>query len=270
MIRTLLYLAALAASAGAQSAPLPCEPQSQFDAGTVRERIILVGELHGTNEMPAFVSGLACSLLQKGRQVVLSLELPSRLQPEIERYLASDGGDAARQPLYDSGFGKLNDGRGSAAYMEVIERVRRLRRAGAPIALAAIDMNPSQQPGTRDAIMAGNVAGLARRNPQAAVLSLSGNIHASKKKGGHAGADYEPLGYLLSRQVDTHAIYLAHAGGSAWVCMPQCGVYEMSGVDGAIGASPPGYDRVVMVGGITASPPAREGKSALGRQGGAQ
>lgn len=269
MIRTLLSGAAFAASAGAHAAPLPCQPHSLLDPTAIRERVILVGDLHGTNEMPAFVSGLACSLLQQGRQVVLSLEVAGDLQPEIARYLASDDSQAARQPLSASRFGKLQDGRGSAAMMELIEQVRQLRKAGASVSAVATDMS-SGQAGTRDAIMAGNIAALALGNPNATVVSLSGNMHASKRKGGHAGADYEPLGYLLTRQMPTHAIYLAHTGGTAWVCMPQCGMHEISGLGATTGARPHGYDRVVKIGGMTASPPAGEGKSALGRQGGAQ
>lgn len=268
MKNTFLFAAALAASAGAQAAPLPCQPQSLLDAAAIRERVILVGELHGTNEMPAFASGLACSLLQQGRQVVLSLELPSDVQPEIDRYLASDGGEQARQPLYDTNFGKLRDGRGSVAYMAMMEQVRVLRNAGAPITLAATDAGRSQLPGSRDRVMAENIVELARKNPLAAVVSLSGNLHAAKLKGGHAGADYEPLGYLLTRQMTTHAIVLVHAGGAAWVCMPQCGVHEMGGAGAATKRR--GYDKVVNVGSITASPPVREKQSALRSEGGAQ
>ncbi|MCE3261882.1 MAG: hypothetical protein K0R43_961 [Pseudoduganella sp.] len=282
MKTTFLFAAALAATAGAQAAPLPCQPQSLLDAATIRERVILVGELHGTNEMPAFVSGLACSLLQQGRQVVLALEVPADVQPALERYLASDGGAAARQPLYAGSFGKLNDGRGSVAMMAMLEQVRLLRQAGAPIGLAATDMNSSQfamkpgekwNPNARDRIMAKNIAALAGAQPDAVVLSLSGNLHATKRMGGMVGADYKPLGYLLSRQMPTHAIAFAHGAGAAWICMGvkdgklQCGVDDVGALDDAGGA--PGYDRVVKLGGLTASPPAAQ-DSALRSQGGAQ
>lgn len=250
-----------------------CEPQSLVKTAAIRERVILVGELHGTNEMPAFVSGLACSFLQDGRQVVLSLEIPGHVQPEIERYLASEGGEPARQPLYESSFGKLLDGRGSIAYMELIEQVRVLRKKGVPISVVATDVSQGpgeRKSGTRDSIMADNIAALARENPAATVISLSGNSHAPKAKGGDAGANYEPMGYLLSRQMPTHAISLSHRGGTAWVCMPDCGVQEIDVPRQGGKAKSTRYDRVVQLGGITASPPAREGKSALRSQGGAQ
>lgn len=274
MIRPFVFVAAFAATTGAQAAPPPCQPQSQLNAAAIRERVILVGELHGTKEMPAFVAGLACSLLLQGRQVVLSLELPSDLQPDLERYMASDGSAPARQPLYASSFGRLEDGRGSAAYMQLIELVRVLRQAGAPVGLAATDMGrgpaAARESGTRDNIMANNIAALAHSNPAAAVLSLSGNAHAPKKKGGHAGANYEPMGYLLTKQMPTHAISLAHSGGTAWVCMPDCGEQEIDAPGGSARFKAGRYDREVKVGVITASQPAREGQSALRSQGGAQ
>jgi hypothetical protein len=255
MIRTLFIGAALAASAGAQAAPFPCREQALFDASAVRERVILVGELHGTSEMPAFASGLACGFLQKGRQVVLAMEVARDAQPEIERYLASDGGEPARQLLYASSFGRPKDGRGSLAYMGMIEQVRLLRQAGAPVSVAGADLAGGHGAATRDSAMAGHIAALARANPAAVVISLSGNLHAAKTKGGEAGAHYEPLGYLLSRQMPTHAIALAHDGGTVWACMPQCDTYDIG--PWARGARPRGYDRVVKVGRLTASPPMR-------------
>ncbi|WP_374585419.1 hypothetical protein [Pseudoduganella sp.] len=279
MIRAILSTAFAAVTTGAQAAPLPCQPQSQLDIATIKERVILVGELHGTNEMPAFVSGLACSLLRDGRQVALSLEVAADVQPEIERYLVSDGSEAARQPLYGSSFGRLDDGRGSAAIMEIIEQARVLRLAGAPITLVATDLRRSQakvapgekwDPATRDRIMAENIGALARAKPDAVVLSLSGNAHATRRE----GAPYPSLAYLLAQQMPVHTVGLAHKGGSAWVCTGvmggklQCGAHAMSGLGGRMDAR--GYDREVKLGGITASPPVREGQSALGRQGGAQ
>ncbi|WP_342117336.1 hypothetical protein [Pseudoduganella sp. OTU4001] len=279
MLKLLLAATAQAATAGAHAAPLPCQPQTLLDPATIRERVILVGELHGTNEMPAFVSGLACSLLSQGRKVVLALEISSDAQPELDDYLVSDGGETVRHPLLASAFGKMKDGRGSEAMMAVIEQARVLRKAGAPLILAAMDMRRSQfavppgekwNPATRDRIMAENVAALARSNPDAVVLSLTGNLHATKQ----TKLSYPPMGYLLSQQMPAFSLGLAHSGGSAWVCMGvvdgklQCGETKMSGVSGGIDVG--GFDREVRLGGITASPPAREGKSALGNQGGAQ
>lgn len=260
-----LKLGRLTASPPArEDAAQHCEPQSQFNAAAIRERVILVGELHGTEEMPAFVSGLACSLLQAGRQVVLSLELPGDVQAEIERYLASEGSEPARQPLYGSRFGKLLDGRGSIAYMEVIERVRVLRKKGVPISVAATDVSQGpgeRKPGSRDSVMADNIAALARSNPAATVISLSGNSHARKKKGGHTGANFEPMGYLLTKQMPTHAISFAHRGGTAWVCMPDCGVQDIESLGNGSSTKASGYDRVVQLGAITASPPIEQSKA---------
>ena len=280
---TRLSLSALVATAAAtaslaacpaHAAPLPaaapdvaCTPQSSFDALAISQQVLLAGELHGTNEMPGFVAGLACSLLKGGRQVVLSLEVPSDVQPAIDSFVTSDGSEAARQPLYASQFGQLNDGRGSQAYMPLIELVRQLRQQGARISVAATDMARNQDappkaaqwdPNARDRIMAANILALAKAHPEAKVLSLSGNLHASQQKGGMHGDRYEPLGYVLAQQLPVYSIGFLHAGGSAWMCLgdgsgkPACKAHDL-GAQKKLGLG--GYNRLVTLKGLSASPP---------------
>jgi len=255
-------LAALAASSAVAAAPLPCQQQSLLDPGSIAAPVILAGELHGTNEMPAFVSALACGLLQGGQAVLLSLELPADVQPVLEQYMASDGGTAARQALYASRFGKLNDGRGSLAYVDLIEQARRLRQAGARISVAATDITGAQwdaqavqDNNTRDRLMAANIVALARSNPQARVVSLSGNLHASQAR----SDGYEPMGYVVAQQLRAYSIGFQHQGGQAWVCLmdkqqrQDCKAHRMGAQKGLV---LPGYDRMVALDGLTASPPA--------------
>lgn len=42
------------------------------------KRSTLVGELHGTNESPAFVAALACHILTSGHTLTMALEIPDR------------------------------------------------------------------------------------------------------------------------------------------------------------------------------------------------
>lgn len=60
--------------------------------------IIVVGEIHGTNEAPEAVASLV-ERLSRDRPVALALELPDASLPWVERFVESDGGAAARDAV---------------------------------------------------------------------------------------------------------------------------------------------------------------------------
>ena len=66
----------------------------------------MVGEQHGTNEMPAYVARLACSILRNGKPLILALETPASNQLALNDYMDSDGSEAARSKLKASKFGE--------------------------------------------------------------------------------------------------------------------------------------------------------------------
>ena len=70
------------------------------DAGD--NRLVMIGELHGTSEVPALVAALARHYVHSG-PVLVALEVHAAEHPRIRAYLASDGGVAARHALRDSG-----------------------------------------------------------------------------------------------------------------------------------------------------------------------
>ena len=76
-----------------------CAPQTLLDVEKISQQIILVGELHGTNEIPSFTAGLVCSLLRIGKSVILALELDGDQQPSLNRYLDSKGSNLDRREL---------------------------------------------------------------------------------------------------------------------------------------------------------------------------
>ncbi len=282
MNRTLIAITAFAACTWVQAAPFPCQPQSLLDVSVIRQQVILTGELHGTQEVPAFVSGLACGLVNGGRKVVLSMELAAHLQPEIDQYLKSDGGELARKQLVASQFGDLNDGRGSQAYLALLDDVRKMKQAGANIGIAATDIGSEDEKGIkdsdwtqnlRDRIMANKIVAVARANPDSVVLSLAGYVHASQKKASYVSDSFEPMGYVIAQQVPAYSIGFTHGGGTAWGCLGRS-VAEMRCKAHAIGANEKqageGFDSVLRLKGLSVSPPVRANQSALGSQGGAQ
>lgn len=222
--------------------------------------LLLVGEVHGTNEAPALVSDLACASAKSGNAMIVALEVPIEEQARLDRFLTSDGADADQAALLNSRFWtrQPQDGRSSAAMLKLLHRLRTLRAEGARISVLAVDDGMA---GSRDAGMARRI--WAAHNGGTPVIALLGNVHASREKGRQGMPDYEPAGYLLSDR-NPHSVYVRGPAGTAWVCVPECGVTSIPNnrfVGDRKGYLPangviPGYDGLYAPTSSTASPPA--------------
>ncbi len=279
-----LSLAAAVLIAGAQAASakdLPCTPQTQIALSDITSRIILVGEMHGTNEIPGFVGGLACSILREGKPLIVGLESPASNQLALNAYMDSDGGEAARAALKSSKFGEMKDGRSSRAIFGLVESMRQLRRAGAKVAVAGIDISDGAVPeplfkgepigsGERDAVMAHNIESRARVNKDHTILVLAGALHVSRLKGVPWNPGFEPTAYLLQQRFPLYSIAFAFpSGGSYWTChrvagsgpSPQgtdivCGMNTAS--QGQARIDDGDFNTWVSLGAVSASVPMRE------------
>ena len=98
--------------------------------------IILIGEVHGSSEIPAVVGALMSEALACGLHVELGLEmeLPPAERSRMDTFLASDGGAAARAALLRGEHWRFEDGRASEAVLELVEQARAAR-----VPLFAID-----------------------------------------------------------------------------------------------------------------------------------
>ncbi|GGC64349.1 hypothetical protein [Undibacterium terreum] len=262
----------------ASAKDLPCTPQNQIALADITSRIIVVGELHGTNEIPAFFSGLACSLLREGKPLIVGLEVSTSLQENLNAYMDSDGGEAARKRLAESRFGKLEDSKGSLAMLKVLESLRNLRQAGATVAvtgfglsyeamLAPLSKEERMWPGEFELGSARNIETRARVYKKHTLLILTGLLHAGRIKGLPWDPEHEPMGYILQQRLPFYSIAFAFPpGGSFWGCkrapgsgdVPQltdklvCGAYETLG-QGKIDDGD--TNKWIMLDRITASPP---------------
>jgi hypothetical protein len=72
-------------------APCPDLPGAAtlFDRPDIH--VVWIGERHGTGEMPAFLTDLACIAGTRRRSVIVALERAEEEQPDWDRFLASDG-----------------------------------------------------------------------------------------------------------------------------------------------------------------------------------
>lgn len=259
----LLLVLALAACGGKQPKQHACErPVAGLDAYAKRGAIVWFGEMHGTEESPRFVGDAACQAAKVAR-VQLGLEIPYGEQPSFDRYLKSKGSEADRKALLDGAFWQQPDGRSSDAMVALVERVRVLRAAGAPIDLVLYD-DPIAG---RDEAMAKRVMKL--RDPEAIFVALSGNVHSRRTKGTRWAPELVPtVAHLVAAKLPVTTFNVSANGGTLWACMstddhePVCGEHPNSndgdGTPWTLGpARDAAHDGAYFVGATKASYPAK-------------
>lgn len=271
-----VLLLMLAGCAGTPPAVNQCGLAEPLPSELRDARAIMVGEVHGTVEMPKFVGDLACSLLKHGRRVTVALEIPHDLMPDLQVYLDSDGGQEAVARLIAVAHWnremKYQDGRASRAMLKLIDDVRRWRAAGERVDIAAFDLavtrphdreQMQQMIAQRDRRMAERAGSIW--DPEATLILLAGNFHAVKYPDEAAMPGRDRMAALMNPQPEV-SILLQHRGGMFWGCTREgCALREASPdykdgeLDGRIVFNRRlGYDAVGYVGRLSASPPARQ------------
>jgi hypothetical protein len=254
-----------AAPTSPPTTPAPPPPIDLSAAALPPHGTLLLGDLHGTREIPAFVGRLAAAASAR-EPVVLALEVWPELAPSIQAFLASDGSPAMRRQLVAGPWWQdpYQDGRRSVALADLLETIRALRAAGRPIEVVAID-DTSRDPEAREEAMAQRVIAARRAHPDATLIVYAGNLHTSKRQ-----VRFRPGFAWMAMRVAGAGIPLVsldarYADGTAWNCRDA--VAEHCGVDFVIGRGPElgiriepapsgAYDGWFGVGSVTASPPA--------------
>jgi hypothetical protein len=225
--------------------------------------VIWIGELHGTNEMPAFFGDVVCAAGQDGHKVIVALERYKDEDAQIQAFLATPDRDTATSILL-TGWGwhsRLQGGRDSEAMLALLQRLRDYKAAGRISEIAVIDDWSNRA--ARDAAMADAVKAMVAKHPEAWVLVYSGNVHANKT----LSADTpHAAGYLSPGDVYSINVQVEGAG-SMW--SPEQGAIPIRGVDhraaGIVRAADAGlrpvathgFDAIAFLGvPVTASPPA--------------
>jgi hypothetical protein len=234
--------------------------------------ILLLGDIHGTAEIPAFASRVACLAHEAGHAVTVALEIPVQEEPLISAYLSSPGGEKDRTAVLAGPFwtDRFQDGRRSRAMLGLLEDLRNLRRQGSPVRLVLLDMAvpPADDP-TRDRLMARNLEAAVDAFPQDVVIVMTGNLHSRVTLGSPWDPKYEPMGYFLTQAEPKRkitALDVARSGGTAWTCTTpdpaSCKIREIPGKEDDKGVRvilhplEGGFHGVYNVGRLTASPPA--------------
>ncbi|MBN1210734.1 MAG: hypothetical protein JXB05_38150 [Myxococcaceae bacterium] len=247
-----------------------------------RGGVMMLGELHGTQEVPRFVAQGVCQTAAAGTPVTVGLELPVENQERIATFLRSAGTDDDWLKLMEAPFWRspFPDGRGSEAMANLLEQLRRLRVQGLDVDAFVFD-HPKLAGQEREDAMAATVLSYVRKGPERFFLVVAGNIHPRTAEGLPWDEDYKPMGMLIAQQVEgTVALDMAYNSGTAWICAVgkkgeklECGVKEAKGKDNGDRSfvhiwddeDDNGFHGVFYVGPVTASLPAvRRG---LGRPG---
>ncbi|MEP9401570.1 hypothetical protein [Sphingomonas sp. VNH70] len=257
-------------------------------------RYVVFGEIHGTQQSPAFVGDLACGLATRGERVLVAVELGS---PYNDAFQA-----AWRLPpvqfvaaLLKQGWAGRSDGVGSVAMRDMLVRLHALKSAGRPIEIVAFNgardavqrAKFADQPGQgpHEAAQAENIRTTATAGRYDRVLVLVGNLHARKEPVERGGITFRPMAMQLAPAEQVLSLNMASAGGSTWSCQMRgdakfepgkpiaSDAIECSGhpvrPDATIDRPPfvtlqplpgrvrdPAYDGSFWLGPVTASPPA--------------
>jgi len=207
-----------------------CTPPQGTDILLDRpERVIMIGELHGTEQAPHAVAEIACAAAERG-PVVVALELQHTLQPNLDAFIAAPDQASAFATLADSSLfiRARQDGRTSEALLALLDRVRDLKAAGRDISLHLFQPSMSGGAGLDQAwyeLNMGQLISMARqKRPEARVIGLAGNIHARKTPmDRYPDIGVPAAGHLPSRE--TLSLKIAQQGGFAWNCgQDACGI----------------------------------------------
>lgn len=222
-----------------------------------QRRILFVGEVHGTREIPAMAGALLCAAQQPGRPALLALEAdPAINQAAVDAYLGSGGGADARAVLLAAPMWRDPYARGSEAVLDLVETARRLE---ARVVLFDPVVPAGATDGPREQAMA---EALARAAVTGRVIALTGSGHADRE-----GFTSLKLASAAQRLPSESFLSLAplSAGGEAWTCQarncaPRAVPDRGAGSAREIRLSTSiraGFDGVYLVGGpFTAAPPA--------------
>lgn len=210
------------------------------------KKLVMFGEMHGTNEMPAYAAAVIKQTARKFPNIYVGVEFPVEIQPNIDQFMKT--GD----PRFLKSTKFFNDptqhsGRGSQAMVAFLNE---LRTAG-DVRVFCFDMQSTKKE-NRETLMAKRVLSViaeinspkmaklleenkkheaelpikARRNLDPLVFVYTGNIHSRLTPGWPGSPDAPTMGSELIRLTNGEmnednmvSIQFRYEKGSAWNCM---------------------------------------------------
>ncbi|MGX6648476.1 hypothetical protein ACWCOP_11115 [Maricaulaceae bacterium MS644] len=226
--------------------------------------VVILGELHGSSEAPAFIYDLACTYAEAGLSTAVLLEIPA----DVNRDLSALSGDRTtdREKLCQGRIGHFwswtRDGRGTVATAELMLGLANLRAQGRPVTVAGSDASdiPRGLDGSEILeVRYGTTLEIVRQAVAAhdVTLILIGNLHPPG-----LARRIEALPEMPNARIVT--LRQRYGAGEAWNCAPSCGANPFDGyprdADEAVFAIElndrrPRFHGSVHTGPLTPSPP---------------
>jgi hypothetical protein len=249
-------------------APPSCATLRGVDPLLKSNNVLLFGEIHGTAEAPAFVADVVCLAGAKRLPTLLAIEWPAEMTPALAGYIGGAGGARAQRALIDhpAWTGVRQDGRRSAAMLQLIERARLLRQSGGDVTIASFSEAVNNSV-ARDSAMARTLAKIVAANRGRLIVALTGNIHSRLTIGTPFDPSYRPMGFMLEPQLESRSLWglnMTYETGAAWMCQASCGPTPLKGstslsrntIRTFARPDADGYNALYGVGKITPSAPA--------------
>jgi hypothetical protein len=274
-----LFLLVSTGCAGTRATPAPhvsCDeraalPRELLEPGSV----VLFGETHGSQELPAFFAEAVCTAAASGLAIEVGLEQPSSSQADIDGFLSSAGGDSALASVLAGAHWhrEYQDGRSSRAQVDLLERLRALRERELAIHVFLFDPWPDDKANNRDDEMARRIAAHVRAHETSLTLVLVGEVHAWTAIGSPWDPTFHPMGWSLVQDgLRVKSLGRATPAGTQWVCtgptVSDCGEKPTRAMGGSLPSGRPfgiellpepnqgGNVGLYAVPTLTASPPA--------------
>jgi hypothetical protein len=200
-----------------------CNPIPGYELALADQAVrwIVIGEIHGTNEIPALFADAVC-LTARSRPLIVALEQPASDQGAIDEFIRSDGSVEAKRkflatPMWNSAF---QDGRTSEAYFSLFETLRQMyadRRIISVVAFQPSGLTERPTPAGYEKAMADRLAAAAMDGTT--VIALVGNAHAMRTEVPW-GDRYLAMAGHLPREA-TLAFNTVFDGGEVWNCRGQ-------------------------------------------------
>jgi hypothetical protein len=204
---------------------LPCAPSARAVEAAAEllhwaaegHRAVLIGEVHGTQEIPGLAGELA-ALLAADAPVLVGLEIVDGEQARIDAFLRSDGGPEDRAALLSGAFWGRDrqDGRSSEAMLALLERLRSLRAGGNVVQVLAFDVAEVAE-GDREARSAGRIRHAFQSAEGHLLVVVAGNYRASTEMGAQGDPEARFLGWHL-RDLHPFSVDVTAWHGDYWTC----------------------------------------------------
>lgn len=201
--------------------------------------MILLGEVHGTKEIPLLFAQVV-DQLSEHKPIFLCLEMPRKNQPFIDKFVEKKEERLLRAiPFFRAPF---EDGRNSREMFTFLEKVAGMKN----VSIVCIDTNTYTTQNAREKYMADRIAELAANGRK--IIALLGNTHTARKQITLGDETIEPTGFVLSKEFGTKLYCIA--------IQPSSGTLYNFGRKNVSGMIPKDkYDQVIDIGRVTPAKP---------------